>query len=59
MQGDVFVAFHGNGDAALRIVGVRFAERFFGDDENFAMPGQLDGSAKPGDSRAHDQKIYL
>ncbi len=40
VQGDVFVALHGHGDAALRVVGVRFAERFLGDDQNVAVSVQ-------------------
>ena len=37
VQGNVFFAFHGHGNAALRVVGIRFAERFLGDDQNFAV----------------------
>ena len=59
VQRNVFVALHGDGDAALRIVRVRFADRFLGDDENIAVRGQLDGGAKSRYARAHHQKIYL
>ena len=59
VQGDVFVALHGHGDAALRVVRVRLAERLLGDDENFAVARELDGGAKAGNARAHHQKIHL
>ena len=49
---------HGHGDAALRVVGVRFAERFLGDDQNFAVIGQFDGGAQPGHARAHHQIVH-
>ena len=59
MQGDVFVALHGHGNAALRVVGVRFADRLLGNDQNLAVAGQLNCRAKPRDSRADDEKIHL
>ena len=59
VQGDVFVAFHGDGDAALRVVGVRFAQRLLGDDQDFAVAGEFDGGAKAGNACAHDEKIHL
>ena len=55
--GDVAVAFHGDGDAALCVVGVRLAERLLGYDENIAVAGQFDGGAKAGDASAHDEEI--
>ena len=57
VQGDVFIAFHGHGDAALRVVGVRLAERLLGDDQNIAVTGELDGCAKAGNARTHDQEV--
>ncbi len=59
VQGNVFVALHGHGDAALRVVGVRFAERLLGNDQNLAVASQLNCRAKPRNSRADDQKIDL
>ena len=56
VQGNVFVALHGHGDAALRVVGVRFAERLLGDDQNLAVAGQLNCRAQPGHARAHTRK---
>ena len=37
MESNVFVAFHGDSDSALCIVGIGFAERLFGDDQDFAV----------------------
>jgi hypothetical protein len=37
MKSNVFVAFHGDGDPALCVVSVGFAERFLGDDQDIAM----------------------
>ncbi len=54
VQGNVFFAFHGDGNAALRVVGIRFAERFLGDDQNFTVLRQLDSGAKAGDACSHD-----
>ena len=59
MEGNVLIAFHGNGDSALSVVGVGLAERFFGDDQYIAVAGQFDGGAETGNTRAHDQKINL
>jgi hypothetical protein len=59
VQGNVFLTLHGDSNAALRVVRIRFAERFLGDDENFAVLRELDGSAKAGDARAHHQEIHL
>ena len=59
VQRDVLVALHGDGDAALRVVGVRLAERLLGDDQNLAVAGQLNGGAQAGNARAHHQKIHL
>ena len=53
VQRDVLVALHGHGDAALRVVRVRFRERFLRDDQNFAVCGELDGRAQAGHARAH------
>ena len=57
VQGDVILALHGDGDAALRVVRVRLAEGFLGDDENLAVLRELDGGAKAGHACAHDEKI--
>ena len=59
VQGNVFVAFHGDGDAALRVVGVRLAQRLLGDHQHIAVLRQLHGGAQPGHTRAHYQKIDL
>jgi hypothetical protein len=59
VERDVFAAFHGNGDATLRIVSVRLGEGLLGDDEDLALMSQLDGSAKACHARAHHQKIYI
>jgi hypothetical protein len=54
MESDIFIAFHGDGDSALCVVGVGFAERLLGDDQNITVAGQLNGGAKPGNARSHD-----
>ena len=58
MQRNVPIAFHGDGDSALRVVGVGLGERFLGDDQDIAVAGQFNGCAKAGHARAHHQKIY-
>ncbi len=45
MESYVFFAGEGNGDAALRIVGVGFAEGFLRDDKHFAVASQFNGGA--------------
>ena len=57
MQRDVLIAAHGDGDAALRVVGVRFAQRLLGDHQDPAGPGQPNSGAKSGNARADDEKI--
>jgi hypothetical protein len=58
MQRYIFLAAHGNGDAALRVIGVRFAESLFGNDQDLGSVGsQTNRSAEPGDSRTHDDEI--
>ena len=59
MEGDVLVAFHGDGDSALGVVGIGLAERLLGDDQDIAVAGQFDGGAQAGNACAHDQKINL
>ena len=59
VEGDVFVAAHGDGDASLGVGGVGFGELFFGDDEHGACTGEADGRAEAGDSCADDEKIDL
>src|SRR4051794_8536491 len=58
MQGEVFSVFpRSDSDAALRIERVRFAQRFFCDDENVAVVCKLNCSSQPGDARTHDDEI--
>jgi hypothetical protein len=57
MQLDVFFAFHGNGDTALRVVGVGFANRLFRDHEYIAMRGQFKSCSKPRNACTHDEKV--
>ena len=58
VQGHIFVAAHGNGDAALRVMRVRFAQRFLGDDQDArSIRCQSDGRAQAGNARAHDHEI--
>ncbi len=59
MQRNVLVALHGHGDAALRVVGVGFAQRLLGDHQDLAVARQLHRRAQPGHARAHHQKIHL
>ena len=59
MERYIFVAAHGDGDAALRVRGVGFGERFFGDDEHRACIGEADGCAEAGDSGADDEEINM
>jgi hypothetical protein len=59
VEGYVLFAFHGDGDAALGVVGVGFAEGFLGDDEDFTVGSQFDSGAEAGYTCAHDQKINL
>ncbi len=59
VEGDVGLALGGDGDAALRVVGVRFAQRFFGHDEDFAVLRQFDGGAEACDASAHHQEINI
>jgi hypothetical protein len=59
MEGNVLIAVHGDGDSALCVVGVGFAERLLGDDQNFTVAGQFNGGSEAGNTRAHDQKINL
>jgi hypothetical protein len=59
VQRHVLVALHRHGDAALRVVGVRLAQRLLGDHQNLAVARQLDGRAQPGHSRAHHQKVHF
>ena len=57
MQCDVFPALGGDGDATLSVVGIRFAERLLGDDENLAVIGERDGCAETGYSCSDDEII--
>lgn len=57
VQCDVVFAFKGDGDPALRVVGVGFGDGFFCDYQDIAVSGQLDGGAEAGDAGAHDEKI--
>ena len=57
MQRHIFASFGGNGDAALRIVGVLLAQRLLGDNEDFAVLGKRNGCAKPGHARSDDEVI--
>jgi hypothetical protein len=41
MERDVLVALHGDGDSALRVVGVGLAERLLGDHQNLAVGGPV------------------
>jgi hypothetical protein len=59
MERDVFIAFHGDGDSALGVVGVGLGEGFFGDDQDIAVGGEFDGGAKAGNASSHDKKINL
>ena len=59
MESDVLIAFHGDGDSALGIVGVGLAESFLGDDQDLAVGSQFDGSAEAGNASSHDKKINL
>ena len=59
MQCNVRIAFHGHGDAALRIMGVGLGNGLLGDHQNLAVTGQFDGRAQPGHARSHHQKIDL
>jgi hypothetical protein len=57
MEGYVFFAGKSDGDTALSVVGVGFAEGFFGDDEDFAVIGEFDGSAQAGYACSDDEIV--
>ncbi len=57
VQGNVLVALHRYGNAALCVMSVRFAEGFFGDDKNVAVAGKFNRGTKSGNARTHYQKI--
>jgi hypothetical protein len=59
VEGHVFGALHGDGDAALRVVGIRLGQRLLGDDQHLSVTSQLHGRTKPCDTRTHDQKIHF
>ncbi len=58
MQRDVFLAAHRNGDPALRIIGVRFVERFLRHHQHAgAIRSQADRGTQPRDPRAHNNEV--
>ena len=58
MERDVLRVFpRGHSDAALRIIGIRLAERLFRDDKNVALFGKFNGGAQPCDARTHHNEI--
>ena len=57
VQPDVFVSTHGNGDAALGVGGVRFGERFLGDDEDGAGGTEAIGSTEARNAAAHHDEV--
>ncbi len=73
MQRDVFLAAHRNGDSPLRIIGVRFVERFFrhhqhpgplasllaGVEHPGSVRSQANRGAQPRDPRAHNNEVRL
>ena len=60
MQRDVFFAAHRDGDAALRVVGVRFAEGFLGHDQDAgSVRSQANRGAQAGDACADDDEVGL
>ena len=52
----VFVAER-RGNSALGVLRVGFGEFTLGEAENAASSSELDGGAKTGDTRAHDNKV--
>jgi hypothetical protein len=59
MELDVFLALRGNGDAALRVVRIRFTERLFGDNENLPVIRQRDRCTQAGYPGSDDEIIYV
>jgi len=59
MKGDVRIALHGHGDAALGVMRVRLTERLLGDHQDVSVASQLHRRAKAGNARAHHKKINL
>ena len=59
VQSDVLVALHGHSDATLSIVGVGLGHRLLGNNQDFALLGQLDGRAQPCHTRANHQIVHL
>jgi hypothetical protein len=57
MESDVFAALGGYGDAALGVVGVRFAERLFGDDEDLAVIGKSDSGPQAGHTCSDNEVV--
>jgi hypothetical protein len=58
MQCHVLPALGGDGDAALSIVGVGFAERLLGNDQDFAVIGKFNRCAEAGYTCSYDEIIY-
>ena len=56
---DVLFAFHGDRDAALRVVRVRLANRFLRDHQDITVASQFDRRTQAGHARPHYQKIHL
>ena len=59
MQADLVLVAEGDGDAALGVLGVRFAQFEFGQTEHTPIGGQLDCRPHAGDAGAHDNEIGL
>ncbi len=58
VQRDVFFAAHGDGDSALGVVGVRFAESFLGHDQDSGFTSsKADGGAQTRDPCADDDEV--
>lgn len=58
MQSSIVSVFPGSHrDAALRVEGVRFAERLLGDDEDVALLCELNCGAQTGDARTHHDEV--
>ena len=56
---NVGIAFHGYGNATLRIVSVGLGDGLLGDHQDLAVASQFDGRAQSGHARSHHQKIDL
>ncbi len=59
MKIDIVAPVHGNGNTALCVVRVRFAERLFRDHQHFADSGQFHRRTQPRYAGAHNQKVNL